>query len=112
MHKHFIFAIGIADTVDEMGSRSSLSRDDNSETDHWEMNYHEAAIFLEVRTCYCFFFLNQIIYISKYTIIIFNLSQLKFIIVQIQIIIGFMLILFTIFYLKIINQQSGIWDGT
>lgn len=56
MHKHFIFAIGIADTVDEMGSRSSLSRDDNSETDHWEMNYHEAAIFLEVRTCYCFFF--------------------------------------------------------
>ncbi|XP_018562124.1 two pore calcium channel protein 1 isoform X2 [Anoplophora glabripennis] len=33
--------------IDEMGSRSSLSRDDNSETDHWEMNYHEAAIFLE-----------------------------------------------------------------
>nr|CAH7728737.1 unnamed protein product [Callosobruchus chinensis] len=33
--------------VDEMGSRSSLSRDDNTDTDHWEMNYHEAAIFLE-----------------------------------------------------------------
>ncbi|XP_060533745.1 two pore channel protein 1-like isoform X2 [Cylas formicarius] len=34
--------------VDEMGSRSSLSRDlDSAEIDHWEMNYHEAAIFLE-----------------------------------------------------------------
>ncbi|XP_076256245.1 two pore calcium channel protein 1-like isoform X5 [Rhynchophorus ferrugineus] len=34
--------------IDEMGSRSSLSRDvDNNEVDHWEMNYHEAAIFLE-----------------------------------------------------------------
>ncbi|KAJ8933779.1 hypothetical protein NQ314_013815 [Rhamnusium bicolor] len=33
--------------VDEMGSRSSLSRDDNADIDHWEMNYHEAAIFLE-----------------------------------------------------------------
>ncbi|KAJ8954127.1 hypothetical protein NQ318_005721 [Aromia moschata] len=32
--------------VDEMGSRSSLSRDD-ADVDHWEMNYHEAAIFLE-----------------------------------------------------------------
>lgn len=32
---------------DEMGSRSSLSREMDPETDHWEMNYHEAAIFLE-----------------------------------------------------------------
>lgn len=32
-----------------MGSRSSLSRDvDSTDVDHWEMNYHEAAIFLEV----------------------------------------------------------------
>ncbi|KAL1502414.1 hypothetical protein ABEB36_007557 [Hypothenemus hampei] len=31
-----------------MGSRSSLARDlDSNEVDHWEMNYHEAAIFLE-----------------------------------------------------------------
>ncbi|XP_066153922.1 two pore channel protein 1-like isoform X1 [Euwallacea fornicatus] len=36
------------DPLDEMGSRSSLSRDlDSGEVDHWEMNYHEAAIFLE-----------------------------------------------------------------
>lgn len=35
--------------IDEMGSRSSLSRDNTSELDHWEMNYHEAAIFLEVQ---------------------------------------------------------------
>lgn len=34
--------------IEEMGSRSSLSRDNTSEQDHWEMNYHEAAIFLEV----------------------------------------------------------------
>ncbi|CAG9862413.1 unnamed protein product [Phyllotreta striolata] len=33
--------------IDEMGSRSSLSRDDLADMDHWEMNYHEAAIFLE-----------------------------------------------------------------
>lgn len=34
-----------------MGSRSSLSRDlDSADVDHWEMNYHEAAIFLEVNT--------------------------------------------------------------
>lgn len=35
--------------VEEMGSRSSLSRDSPTAegTDHWEMNYHEAAIFLE-----------------------------------------------------------------
>nr|XP_023012709.1 two pore calcium channel protein 1-like isoform X1 [Leptinotarsa decemlineata] len=33
--------------MDEMGSRSSLCRDDNADTDQWEMNYHEAAIFLE-----------------------------------------------------------------
>lgn len=35
-----------------MGSRSSLSRDrdeNNRDVDHWEMNYHEAAIFLEVK---------------------------------------------------------------
>lgn len=32
---------------DEMGSRSSLSRDAAEGADHWEMNYHEAAIFLE-----------------------------------------------------------------
>ncbi|KAL1502413.1 hypothetical protein ABEB36_007557 [Hypothenemus hampei] len=34
--------------LEEMGSRSSLARDlDSNEVDHWEMNYHEAAIFLE-----------------------------------------------------------------
>ncbi|KAL3272233.1 hypothetical protein HHI36_022716 [Cryptolaemus montrouzieri] len=36
--------------IDEMGSRSSLARDVRDDTtgfDHWEMNYHEAAIFLE-----------------------------------------------------------------
>lgn len=36
-----------SDPIDEMGSRSSLSRDDLADMDHWEMNYHEAAIFLE-----------------------------------------------------------------
>lgn len=37
-----------------MGSRSSLNRnrdEANMDVDHWEMNYHEAAIFLEVDTC-------------------------------------------------------------
>lgn len=37
--------------IEEMGSRSSLARDVRDDTtgfDHWEMNYHEAAIFLEV----------------------------------------------------------------
>ncbi|XP_044763143.1 two pore calcium channel protein 1-like [Coccinella septempunctata] len=36
--------------IEEMGSRSSLARDIRDDTtgfDHWEMNYHEAAIFLE-----------------------------------------------------------------
>ncbi|XP_068901999.1 two pore calcium channel protein 1-like isoform X3 [Tenebrio molitor] len=33
--------------IDEMGSRSSLSRETTETVDHWEMNYHEAAIFLE-----------------------------------------------------------------
>ncbi|XP_045469112.1 two pore channel protein 1-like [Harmonia axyridis] len=36
--------------IEEMGSRSSLARDVRDDTtgfDHWEMNYHEAAIFLE-----------------------------------------------------------------
>ncbi|KAJ8921141.1 hypothetical protein NQ315_013612 [Exocentrus adspersus] len=41
------YGSNVTNPIDEMGSRSSLSRDDNSETDHWEMNYHEAAIFLE-----------------------------------------------------------------
>lgn len=53
-----MFIIGIVDPIDEMGSRSSLSRDDNSETDHWEMNYHEAAIFLEVRIYFTLYHLN------------------------------------------------------
>lgn len=38
----------VSDPIDEMGSRSSLSRDDMADLDNWEMNYHEAAIFLEV----------------------------------------------------------------
>ncbi|XP_050302250.1 two pore calcium channel protein 1-like isoform X2 [Anthonomus grandis grandis] len=35
--------------IEEMGSRSSLSRhvENSMDVDHWEMNYHEAAIFLE-----------------------------------------------------------------
>ncbi|CAG9815106.1 unnamed protein product [Phaedon cochleariae] len=33
--------------MDEMGSRSNLSREDTADIDQWEMNYHEAAIFLE-----------------------------------------------------------------
>lgn len=40
-------AMILLDTVDEMGSRSSLSRDLEG-SDQWDMNYHEAAIFLEV----------------------------------------------------------------
>ncbi|XP_056633174.1 two pore calcium channel protein 1-like isoform X1 [Diorhabda sublineata] len=36
-----------SDPLDEMGSRSSLSRDDIGDMDQWEMNFHEAAIFLE-----------------------------------------------------------------
>lgn len=35
------------DQLEEMGSRSSLSRDADG-NDHWDMNYHEAAIYLEV----------------------------------------------------------------
>lgn len=38
------------DFSNEIGSRSSLNRDPdetNLEFDHWQMNYHEAAIFLE-----------------------------------------------------------------
>lgn len=38
------------DFANEIGSRSSLNRDldeTNLEFDHWQMNYHEAAIFLE-----------------------------------------------------------------
>lgn len=42
------YGSAITNPVDEMGSRSSLSRDlDSADVDHWEMNYHEAAIFLE-----------------------------------------------------------------
>lgn len=37
-----------ADQLEEMGSRSSLSRDVDGD-DHWDMNFHEAAIYLEVR---------------------------------------------------------------
>lgn len=37
----------LLDAIDEMGSRSSLSRDADG-SDQWDMNYHEAAIFLEV----------------------------------------------------------------
>nr|CAH7728734.1 unnamed protein product [Callosobruchus chinensis] len=44
---HVSYGSNTNHAVDEMGSRSSLSRDDNTDTDHWEMNYHEAAIFLE-----------------------------------------------------------------
>lgn len=46
------FRLLFSDPIDEMGSRSSLSRDrdeGNMDVDHWEMNYHEAAIFLEVK---------------------------------------------------------------
>lgn len=47
-----------------MGSRSSLSRDQNefnNDVDHWEMNYHEAAIFLEVnKVLSCDIFINEI----------------------------------------------------
>lgn len=40
---------GDSGTLD-MGSRSSLHTGLNmSEDEHWEMNYHEAAIYLEVR---------------------------------------------------------------
>ncbi|XP_065173158.1 two pore channel protein 1-like isoform X2 [Atheta coriaria] len=35
-----------ANAIEEMGSVSGLSRDSEA-ADHWEMNYHEAAIFLE-----------------------------------------------------------------
>ncbi|GJQ79890.1 hypothetical protein Trydic_g18337 [Trypoxylus dichotomus] len=35
-----------SNAIDEMGSRSSLSRDADG-SDQWDMNYHEAAIFLE-----------------------------------------------------------------
>lgn len=35
-----------------MGSRSSLSRENTESVDHWEMNYHEAAIFLEVKSLF------------------------------------------------------------
>lgn len=42
-----MYIFHVSDPIDEMGSRSSLSRDDNADIDHWEMNYHEAAIFLE-----------------------------------------------------------------
>ncbi|GLV36801.1 cacophony [Carabus blaptoides fortunei] len=42
---------GSGDVANEIGSRSSLNRDldgaTNSEYDQWQMNYHEAAIFLE-----------------------------------------------------------------
>lgn len=38
----------ILDQLEEMGSRSTLSRDIDG-ADHWEMNFHEAAIYLEVR---------------------------------------------------------------
>ncbi|XP_017772430.1 PREDICTED: two pore calcium channel protein 1-like isoform X2 [Nicrophorus vespilloides] len=37
----------VLDSLDEMGSRSSLSREVDVGNDHWGMNYHEAAIFLE-----------------------------------------------------------------
>ncbi|ERL92570.1 hypothetical protein D910_09883, partial [Dendroctonus ponderosae] len=54
-YKHFTedinnvtYGSAITNPIDEMGSRSSLSRDvDSTDIDHWEMNYHEAAIFLE-----------------------------------------------------------------
>lgn len=46
---------GIMDNVRsavlDLGSRSSLNRSNHehlTEEDHWEMNYHEAAIYLEV----------------------------------------------------------------
>ncbi|CAG9770850.1 unnamed protein product [Ceutorhynchus assimilis] len=42
------YGAATSNPIDEMGSRSSLSRDmDSADVDHWEMNYHEAAIFLE-----------------------------------------------------------------
>ncbi|XP_049818861.1 two pore calcium channel protein 1-like isoform X2 [Aethina tumida] len=40
-------SIILRDPLEEMGSRSSLSRENETEADHWEMNYHEASIFLE-----------------------------------------------------------------
>lgn len=54
MFTDFIFlSYCYADSVegDEMGSRSTLSCETDREVDrgdgHWEMNYHESAIFLE-----------------------------------------------------------------
>ncbi|CAH0546809.1 unnamed protein product [Brassicogethes aeneus] len=41
------YGSNLPNTMEEMGSRSSLSRETENEADHWEMNYHEAAIFLE-----------------------------------------------------------------
>lgn len=41
------FCVVDANAIEEMGSVSGLSRDSEA-ADHWEMNYHEAAIFLEV----------------------------------------------------------------
>lgn len=54
------------DFPNEIGSRSSLNRDGDSAVEltspnegytdaerHWEMNYHEAAIFLEVNNAAC-----------------------------------------------------------
>lgn len=38
----------------DLGSRSSLNHSNHehlTEEDHWEMNYHEAAIYLEVCLC-------------------------------------------------------------
>ena len=53
---------------DEMGSRSSLSRDlDTSNIDHWDLNYHEAAIFLEVYLTFAFIYIElyQINYVAN-----------------------------------------------
>lgn len=45
--RQFLIGLIFIDPLDEMGSRSSLSRDVEG-ADHWDMNYHEAAIYLEV----------------------------------------------------------------
>lgn len=50
---------GDSGTLD-MGSRSSLHTGLNmSEDEHWEMNYHEAAIYLEVSVKKLFFKYNM-----------------------------------------------------
>lgn len=75
------------DFPNEIGSQSSLTRNENaveltSPTDsyydvehHWEMNYHEAAIFLEV-------FITVLFHLVKLSL--FQLSKFNFISIQVH----------------------------